>query len=38
MLLLKEGEASPIQIAKQVGCAVAYVNIVKKEFFRSQKQ
>jgi hypothetical protein len=37
ILLLKQGETSPTIIANKVGCAVAYVRVVKNEFLRSQK-
>lgn len=37
ILLLKQSETSPTIIANRVGCAVGYVNVVKREFLRSQK-
>jgi hypothetical protein len=37
ILLLKQGKTSSTIIANKVGCAVAYVTVVKNEFLRSQK-
>jgi hypothetical protein len=37
ILLLEEGETNPTTIARNVGCAVSYVRLVKDEFLRSQK-
>jgi hypothetical protein len=37
ILLLKQGETSSTIIANKVGCAVAYVTVVKNEFLRSQR-
>jgi hypothetical protein len=37
ILLLKQGETSSTIIANRVGCDAAYVNVVKREFLRSQK-
>jgi len=35
--LLKQGENCATIIANKVGSAVGYVNVVKREFLRSQK-
>ena len=37
ILLLKQGESNSTIIANKVGCAAGYVDVVKQEFFRSQK-
>ena len=37
ILLLKQGETSSTIIANKVGCAVAYVTVVKNEFLWSQR-
>ena len=37
IVLLKQGETSSVIIANKVGCAVAYVTVVKNEFLRSQR-
>ena len=37
ILLLKQGETSPTIIANRLGCAVGYVNVVKRESLRSDK-
>ena len=34
ILLLKQGKTSSVIIANKVGCAVAYVNVVKNELLR----
>ena len=35
--ILKQGENSASIIANKVGCAVGYVNVVKREHLQSQK-
>jgi hypothetical protein len=37
ILLIKQGETSSTIIANKVGCAVAYVGVVRNESLRSQK-
>jgi len=37
ILLLKQGETSSTIIANRVGCAVGYVNVVKRKFLRSRR-
>jgi len=37
ILLLKQGETSPIIIANKVGCDPNYARVVKREFLRSQR-
>lgn len=37
ILLLKQGETSPVIIANKVGAVAGYVHVVKREFLRSGK-
>ena len=37
IVLLREGETSPIIIANKVGCDPNYARLVKDDFLRSQK-